>query len=190
MMNHTALIRLGTLLLVSTISVPTAAQSESNSRPPTREPRITFLDQPTPEAHDIIVWALERFHDAGLQVPDLEVSFPALCGGKAALYHVGRRFIEFCHINKRTAVHELAHAWDDTSGAVDREAFMKMRGVSVWWGGREVPTGEQGSEHLAQIIAWGLMDVGTRGVPQLPANSVSELTEAFVMLTGGVQPRP
>ena len=53
-----------------------------------------------------------------------------------------------------------------------------------------MPSGEQGSEHLADIIAWGLMDVETRGVPQIPANSVSELTAAFVMLTRGAADHP
>ena len=128
---------------------------------------------------------MSRFGDAGLQLPDLVISFPALCAGKAALYHVGRASLEFCRINRRVALHELAHAWDDTSGAVDRDAFLELRHLSVWFGGTEMPSGEQGSEHLADIIAWGLMDVETRGAPQIPANSVSELTAAFVMLTRG-----
>ena len=136
------------------------------------------------------MWAVSRFGDAGLQLPDLDISFPALCAGKAALYHVGRASLEFCRINRRVALHELAHAWDDTSGTVDREAFLELRHLTVWFGGIGMPSSEQGSEHLADIIAWGLMDVESRGVPQIPANSVSELTAAFVMLTGGgaVQP--
>ena len=134
---------------------------------------------------------MRRFGDAGLQLPDLDISFPARCAGKAALYHVGRASLEFCRINRRVALHELAHAWDDTSGTVDREAFLELRHLTVWFGGIGMPSSEQGSEHLADIIAWGLMDVESRGVPQIPANSVSELTAAFVMLTGGgaVQPQ-
>jgi hypothetical protein len=68
--------------------------------------------------------------------------------------------------------------------------FLKMRGLSVWWGGPGMPSGEQGAEHVAEIIAWGLLNVYTRSVPELPANSLAELNEAFVMLTGGVQPWP
>jgi hypothetical protein len=155
------------------------------------EPRITFVDPPTPKAREIIEWALGRFREAGLQLPDLDISFPTSCNGKSALYHVGRRSVDFCYVvHKITVLHEFAHAWDDTSGAVDRNAFLKLRGLSVWWGGIGMPSDEQGAEHLAEIIAWGLMDVETRGVPQLPRNSVTELTQAFVMLTGGLQPWP
>lgn len=171
------------LLLVSTTATPATAQYGSDPGPPWREPRITFVDEPTPQAREIIVWAVDRFRDAGLQLPDLKVSFPVTCAGKGALYHVGRGWIEFCRINKRRALHEFAHAWEDTSGAVDRQAFLEIRGLSVWWGGTEMPSREQGCEQLAQIIAWGLMGFDPRGLPQLPASSVSELTAAFVMLT-------
>ena len=170
----------------------TAAQpmppSVPDARPAWHEPRITFVDQPTTKAQDIIVWAVGLYRDAGLQLPDLKISFPVICSGKGALYHVGKSSIDFCRINKNRALHEFAHAWDDTSGAVDRQAFLKMRGLTVWWGGVEMPSGEQGAEQLAAIIAWGLMGFEARNVPQFPNNSVSELTKAFSMLTGGVTP--
>jgi hypothetical protein len=167
----------------------TLPQTERASRPATRRPYITFVGRPTPKASDTIAWAIDRYRSAGLQLPDLTVSFPTFCAGKAALYHVGRRSIDFCFISRRTVLHEFAHAWDDTSGAVDREGFLALRGLRVWRGDTNMPDAEQGSEQLAQIVAWGLMDAETRGVPQLPANSVSELTRAFTMLTGGVKPR-
>ena len=169
------------ILPTSTTAAPNAAR--------TPEPRITFLDQPTAQQREIITWAADRYRAAGLQLPDLTISFPALCSGKKALYHVGRRSIDFCRMNRRTVLHEFAHAWDDTSGAVDRAAFLELRRLTVWWGGTDMPSGEQGAEQLAQIVAWGLMDVDTRGVPAFPDNSVGELTKAFVMITGGVKPR-
>jgi hypothetical protein len=179
------------ITLMAPMVAPTAPQSVSSSPLPTSRPHLTFVDPPTPKAAEIIAWAVDRFRDAGLQLPDLNISFPTFCEGKKALYHVGRSSIDFCYnINKTTALHEFAHAWDDTSGTVDRDAFLKMRGLSVWWGGPGMPSDEQGAEHLAEIIAWGLMNVETRSVPQLPANSLSELTEAFVMLTRGVPPWP
>ena len=176
--------------LDGTTAAPTTAQTRPSSRLRTREPQITFVDEPTPKARETITWAVDRYRRAGLQLPDLKISFPALCGSKKALYHVGKKSIDFCLIvNKRTVLHEFAHAWDDTSGAVDRQAFLRLRGLSVWWGGTEMPSSDQGAEQLAQIIAWGLMDIDSRGVPQIPDNSTSELTKAFVMLTGGVRPR-
>jgi hypothetical protein len=165
---------------------PAAAESGPASRPAWHEPRITFVDQPTPKAQEIITWAVAQFRDAGLQLPDLKISFPALCDGKGALYHVGKGTVDFCRINKRRALHEFAHAWDDTSGAVDREAFLQLRGLTVWWGGTEMRSREQGAEHLAEIIAWGLMGSNPQDVPQLPNNSVAELTEAFDMLVAKV----
>jgi hypothetical protein len=159
-------------------------QSVTGWRPAWHQPRVTFVDQPTPKQREIVVWAVGRFRDAGLQLPDLKISFPVICSGKGALYHVGKRAIDFCRINKNRALHEFAHAWDDTSGAVDRVAFLRLRGLSVWWGGLEMPSGEQGAEQLADIIAWGLMGFETRNVPQIPNNSVSELRKAFIMLTG------
>jgi hypothetical protein len=191
MLNHAAILRLGTLVLVGTMASSPSVQSATASHRPTVEPQITFLDPPTPKAQKIIAWAVDRYRDAGLQLPDLDISFPTSCGGKTALYHVGHRSIDFCYIiTKTTVLHEFAHAWDDTSGAVNRQAFLELRGLSVWWGGTGMPSDEQGSEHLAEIIAWGLMDVDTRAVPQLPRNSVSELTEAFVMLAAGAEPWP
>ena len=180
-----------TVLLIGTLVAPVASHSGPPASPRTVRPRITFVDPPTTKARETIAWAVGRFDDAGLQLPDLRVSFPAYCGGKKALYHVGQGSIDFCfNINKTTVLHEFAHAWDDTSNAVDRDAFMKLRGLTVWWGGTAMPSDEQGSEHLAEIIAWGLLDVDTRSVPQLPENSVGELTEAFVMLTRGAKPWP
>ena len=184
MTNHTALLRLSSLLLATATVVPAAADGGPGSLLTWHEPRITFVDEPTPKAREIITWAVDQYRNAGLQLPDLTISFPKLCDGKGALYHVGKRSIDFCRINKRRALHEFAHAWDDTSGAVDREAFLELRGLTVWWGGTEMKSREQGAEHLAEIIAWVLMGSNPKDVPQFPKNSVAELTEAFDMLTG------
>lgn len=186
MTNHTALLRLGALLLMSTIAAPAVAQSAPASRPPWREPRITYVDPPTQRARDTITWAVDRYREADLQLPDLAISFPEYCSGKAALYHVGHKAIDFCFVNKHTMLHELAHAWDDTSGAVDREAFLQLRGLHVWWGGIDMPSSQQGAEQLAQIIDWGLSSADSRPIPQIPRNSLAELKEAFDLLTSGV----
>lgn len=108
----------------------------------------------------MIEWATDRFVAAGLQLPDLEISFPVSCGGKAARYHVGQNRIDLCRLNQRLVLHELAHAWDD-NGDVDREQFMERRGVDHWYAQPGRPSHESGGEQLAHIIAWGLMDVET-----------------------------
>ena len=164
----------------------TAAQGLDASGSPrthAHAPELTFVDQPTPVQRETISWAVGRFVAAGLQLPNLDIRFPVFCNGKGALYHVGQSSIDFCRLNRKNVLHELAHAWDDTSGAVDRERFMKLRGVTVWFGGLDVPAGEQGSEHLAIIVAWGLMDPGTGSTHGLPNSSDTELSEAFELLT-------
>ncbi len=149
----------------------------------THAPELTFVDQPTPVQRETISWAVDRFVAAGLQLPDLDIRFPVFCNGKGALYHVGQSSIDFCRVNRKNVLHELAHVWDDTSGAVDRVGFMNLRGVTVWFGGLDVPVRDQGSEHLAIIVAWGLMDPGTRSAHGLPNSADTELTEAFEFLT-------
>jgi hypothetical protein len=158
--------------------------SEPDSRKGAHAPNLTYIDEPTPSQRETISWAVGRFTAAGLQLPDLDIRFPVFCDGKGAIYHVGESAIDFCRVNRKNALHELAHAWDDTSGAVDREAFLELRGLSLWFGGLDVPAREQGSEHLAIIIAWGLMDPGSGSAHGLPDNSDVELTEAFELLTG------
>jgi hypothetical protein len=185
MLNRTSLLlRIASLVFVS--ATPTlAAHHAGDARPAWHEPKITFVDQPTPKDEATIAWAVDTFREARLQLPDLEISFPASCGRKMALYHPGRQSIEFCRVNKQRVVHEFAHAWDDTSGAVDRQAFLAMRGLEVWWGGVEMPSDQQGAEHLAKIITWGLMGFEPRDIPQLPHNSERELRAAYALLTQG-----
>ena len=50
--------------------------------------------------------------------------------------------------------------------------------------GVEMRSDEQGAEHLAEIVAWVLMGSDPADAPQLPNNSLAELTEAFDVLTG------
>src|SRR5262245_3625829 len=171
MTNHTALHRLGVwIMMLATTAVP-ASQITPDPPSPAHAPVIEFVDQPTPQALDTVTWAVGRFVAAGLQLPDLRIAFPVYCGGKGALYHVGDSSIDICRVSRKNVLHELAHAWDDTSGAVDREGFMRLRRVDVWFGGTSVPSEEQGSEHLAIIVAWGLMDPGTGSAHGLPNNS-------------------
>jgi len=173
----------GTAVVLSlSIGSPTASAPAS-----VHEPAITFVGEATPQAREMIAWAVDRFAAAGLQLPDLQIAFPTYCSGKRALYHSSGPVhgVDFCRIAKRTILHEFAHAWDDTSGAVDRPAFMELRGVTVWFGGIDTPSDDQGAEHLAEIVSWGLMDGGST-IPLIPNNSTDEMTAAFEMVTGRV----
>ena len=183
----TAIVLVGTLtpLQPSASGVVGAFGAVASGSPGTHvhAPRLTFIDQPSPVQRETISWAVGRFVAVGLQLPDLDIRFPVSCNGKGAVYHVGQSSIDFCRVNRKNVLHELAHAWDDSSGAIDREEFMKLRGVTLWFGGLDVPAIDQGSEHLAIIIAWGLMDPDARSAHGLPNNSDRELTDAFELLT-------
>ncbi len=87
---------------------------------------ITYLDQPSEADRDVVEWAAERFREAGLRLPDLTISFPTTCGGKAGAYHVGRDHIDLCGPSHRLVLHEFGHAWDDNT-SVDREEFERAR---------------------------------------------------------------
>ena len=186
---HSSLISVAALVVVATGSVVAAQRLDASAPPkaPVHAPHLTYIDEPTAAQRETISWAVGRFVAAGMQLPDLDVRFPVFCDGKGAVYHVGESSIDFCRVYRKNVLHEFAHAWDDTSGAVDRAGFMKLRGVSVWFGGLDVPFADQGSEHLAIIIAWGLMDPGTGSAHGLPNNSDADLTKAFEFLTQSSQ---
>ena len=183
-----------------TTSAIAVVDSMADSRPsaggpvpaqaPPRAANITYIDEPTLSERETITWAVGRFAAAGLELPDLDVRFPVYCKGKGAIYHIGESSVDFCRVNKKNVLHEFAHAWDDTSGDVDREGFLELRGLDIWFGGLDVPCEEQGSEHLAIVIAWGLMEPGTRSAHGLPHNSDAELHEAFEFLTDSTPGEP
>jgi hypothetical protein len=140
-------------------------------------------------------WAFERFDQAGLDLPPLSLSFHddrAACGGNFGYYHSGDPArIDICGFNrdrflvtpKKTLLHELAHAWGyQTLDSEIRNRFLDLRGLHTWQDD-SVSWQEHGTEHAAEVIAWGLMD------EELFLTSISgtephQLAEAFVLLTG------
>jgi hypothetical protein len=98
-----------------------------------------------------------------------------------------------------TLLHELAHAWDHFA-TFDRDGFLALRELEFYFGPSGTQAADQGVEHIAEIIAWGLMDENTavpgpsypsqpvaEYAPQLaglPRSGIEELHEAFVYLTG------
>lgn len=188
------------LLLLVAVSVAWTAPLLAGAPTEQPAPTITYVGDPTPEQRAVVEWAVARFEMAGLTLADVEVSFPHVCGGKGGRYFVGQGRIELCRVNKITALHELAHAWDDAGAVVDRDGFMERRGLDHWVVRHGHKPVESGGEQLAQIVAWGLMDLDTtvrhaahddhprdqhdHRIPGLPMSSVDELHAEFVTLTG------
>ena len=147
----------------------------------------------------MVEWAAERFGAAGLALPDVRVEFKAAGCRSRGQYHRTTQTILVCDGREMTLLHELAHAWDDLA-TFDREAFLELRGLAHWFGPPGTPAAEEGAEHVAEIVAWGLMDEDS-AVPgpayesqpvaeyrprlaSLPESTVEELRDAYVSLTG------
>lgn len=62
-----------------------------------------------------------------------------------------------------------------------RERFLKLRNLAAW-NDFGLPWKERGTEHAAEIIAWGLGE-GVRPLLPLPFDP-EELIEGYTLLTG------
>jgi hypothetical protein len=114
------------------------------------------------------------------------------------LYYESEKRLRMCSLDKRTMLHELAHAWANMSLTPgEKEAFSSLRGVR--WNDHSDSWQERGTEHAAEIIAWALADerYSVRWATTEAGVSVSEfrlltiensdveaLHQGFVLLTG------
>ncbi len=135
-------------------------------------------------------WALERFAAAGLELPLVEfwmhddligcdtgdgappVGFTTDRGGRHIIYSCGTRF---------TLLHELGHVYANGHMTDEaRDAFVTMRNADAW---RADTWARSASEHVADIIAWGLHPDHVRPSRTLP-NDDASLEAAFMFATG------
>lgn len=196
MTSHKALLIL-TSLLLSFLDSPSAGSDPHGLSTPV----ITYVGDVSDHDRGIVEAAIDRIAEAGLQLPDLTISFPVNCDGRAGRYFVGQNRVELCRVSLRLVLHELAHAWDDNN-AVDRQRFMEQRGIDHWY---ENGGPDSGGEQLAHVIAWGLLDVDTstkvfeyagQPIDEQPSRLVGvpnadreELNDLFRMVVG-VEPFP
>ena len=159
----------------------------------------------TPALNDAFEWGLQRFDAAGLAVPAIgSVTFTVqsdFCGDHRAHYLRTESGIklEFC-MDERSAcrdedcneilpgwravvLHEIAHVWLDAHlDVIDTEGFLEHVGLDTWRD-PDLPWVQNGLEHAADTIAWGLMD---RDIEMLRIGqpTPNELAEGFAILTG------
>jgi hypothetical protein len=142
----------------------------------------------------LVDWALSRFHQAGLDLPDLVITFhedKAPCSGNAGLFrHGDPNQVHLCatadrldNARKLITLHELGHAWAETrTDKATRQAFLEERGLDSW-----TDPGQSahfwGAEHAAEAVSWALMDEPVKIVRILDAEP-ERLDTAFRMLTG------
>lgn len=201
-MNKTrtvTLLALSALIVVSSTQLASAGGFEVR-RPAdyvTASPERIALWNETENAQPIEVldWTIDRFGEIGIELPASDVIFHSFetdlenCHGRGG-YHVygdGEHTIDVCAIGvpsrRHLLLHEFAHAWAIHHLDQDaRETFMEMRGLDGW---REegLDWAEMGTEHAAEIIAWGL---GVKCNPQnmLEGEDYETLAEGFEFLTG------
>lgn len=164
-------------------------------------PAEDAIGQPlTAEQQELVGWALSRFSEAGLDLPSVEFVFhqdSRSCYGHVGLYYRDRTSLHMCRLDKRTMLHELAHAWaNEALTETARAAFVAHRGLETW-NDQTVDWELRGTEHAAEIVTWSLMDrniqvpfVETPGAAMtyrlltIPASSPDELVSAYEVLTG------
>jgi hypothetical protein len=152
---------------------------------------ITAAD---PAAEALIEWAVSRFDEVGLELPNVAITVHASqdgCDGAAGMFRPGAHpRIDLCVLEDPTSMparlitlHELAHAWAETTLTDDeKQAFLDLRGLDHWID-RDTPRHEWGAEHIAEVVSWGLMDQKVRIIRIYDAKP-EQLTEAFEFMVG------
>jgi hypothetical protein len=172
----------------------TTATGDSNRYSPPSPHRAT--DTPTsltPSQQHLVDWARERFAAGGLTPPSPDIVFTSErddCQGRDGLFQSTHHRISICisdsvagHIRRKLMLHELAHDWARQHlTAHDRDTFVELRGAASW-NDRDDPWAERATEHAAEILAWGLLDIDVAPNHIQPTDNAS-LRQAFITLTG------
>ena len=164
----------------------------------------TEIFNSTDRLTDLIDWVLGRFELAGIGRPDLvSVTFspyPLCRDHLGSITNIGKSsHVHLCFdggecetdderdecsaFARHALLHELGHAWTNTYlNDDDRTEVLELRGLEHW-SGPKVPYLERGTEHAAEILAWGLLEESTATV-RLPDRTCDTLAAAFRFLTG------
>lgn len=174
---------------LSTVLVPSAIRALDDASA-IRVIGEARLHDPTAPGAEMLGWALERYREAHLAVPAVDVHFhpdPSGCRGNLG-YFEGLRVdlcvrLEMEPGPQRIVLHELAHAWTRAHLTDDaRAAFTLVRGLATW-SDESADWKDRGIEQAAEIMAWGLGD-GTM-MPMISGDrDPAALADAFQVLTG------
>ena len=157
----------------------------------------------TPGLESLITWSFDQFRAHGLGTPRVRrVTFHGnqvnKCEGVVGLVLddavtlcfepdaacLDRACTAWDPWAKRTALHELAHAWmADHLTAEVIDQFLGVTGMPTW----SSPTrawGERGFELAAETIAWAMMDQSVQVNPKLGPRGCTELARYYEILTG------
>jgi hypothetical protein len=159
-------------------------------------PSIVLINNtPYEQPKQIVDWSLDRYEQAGLPLPDIEITFHAweptqeACATNGGLWTDAKEvdLIDICAAGvpnrRKLTLHEFAHAWaDDSLTEDDQVAFVRERGLESWNDSETVWAG-RGFEQVAEIVVWGLyMYCDPPNI--FVGESMETLTKSFVELTG------
>ena len=174
--------------------IETPTQTSTTSAPVRRDTveaeQATVIHAETTEERERVEWALGRFELAGLDLPALTIyayKDRSHCGGLNGFFskdEAGRREVHTCGVDF-TLLHELAHAWADQD--LDdraRAEFLQVAHATDW---HNDDWHLSGSEHAANVIAWGLMDQRVNQTRTRPYDHAGML-DTFSILTAGGEP--
>lgn len=173
----------GLALLLGLLMVVLSA--EESSSVPMLEVRGATVEQAR-----MVESAVGQFRDSGLRLPPVVIEFvgPNLdsCGGSRARAHLDRDpyVVSVCWGGPYVLLHELAHIWTyRVVSAEQQTAFIEARADVRAWANPSDNWENQGREHAANVIAWGLSEV-PRVVSRTYPNDRESLAAAFTGLTG------
>jgi hypothetical protein len=184
-------------------SVPVGAMASLHGHPTDRSPGAADANGQSVRQGDVWVrgatsgdlvtirWALERFNEAGLDLPSVVIEvFEGAdgCDGNQGLFVKGDGpdRIELCNTDLPIVLHELGHAWEVnrvTDGT--RSRFLDELGLTSW-SSPDVAWGDRGVEQAAQTIAFGL---APRPLDAHGAALHERLLAGYELLTGHRSPR-
>ncbi len=165
---------------------PTTVQAA----PAPQVPQVIHTD--SPELQDLADWALGRFNTAGLDLPSIDLYFhdsKEPCKGYSALHTRtdNHSRINICSTSRTpkvesTILHEIGHSWASHNLTdQQRQAFVELQGLNAWYD-KDISWNDRGTEHAAEIIAWGLGET-SRPPRWIPNNDPESLTDAYHQLT-------
>jgi hypothetical protein len=137
-------------------------------------------------------WAVQRFEDAGLDPPAVEIAFhldAAGCADHLGFAKGGNVDVCTTLVNamaRRVLLHEMSHIWlDQNVNESTRARFLQARALPSWnasadeWRLRGY---EQGAEIMAWVLGDGILTA------QISDNDPAELALGFELLTGSPEP--
>jgi len=146
----------------------------------------------------LVDWAMGRFAEAGLELPELTVRFDPsrdLCRNADGRYQYtasGESVVSICTRDsesfaaqldrRRTLLHEFGHAWDFANVPVgDHQQLGRILGANAWNDSDDI-WADRGAERFAETFVFALLDQPARRLKV--SVECSDMLSAFTTATG------